>query len=545
MAASRRRTTKKNLGQTMNDVDRRLKSVEVRGTYRSSALTSVDGSLISNDTVTIEKLDPELRRLLLKLIDDNQVTNDVVMPLFSEMQDYAVTLGSVAQESADGKNTVIYQNEEPDTEGRQIDDIWFDTNDGYKPHKFNGEEWVAAEFGDGAISDLNVGKLTTGTFAVGMVMSIGAQEIGDQQFWTRLTAMNQSVTVGTEPFRQSTDAFEMRMVDSIQNNYFSRVALSMVWNSLDTSMNPVIKVQRRNLVPVLANVTGRNESSLTGSLSDQELAIWTLTPFDTRYSPYLRGLPSISFDDPTGTPAGQIGSYDVKRFGLEASSGNAWVTISDVSTSTRSVNLYAAGFTGNSRKASMILSGYYGEIIVDEGIFSAQPLLCRIYSTADTTVSTDQWAAVNYNYVQLPKTNPFSYASFSIGTLLSGTNNGGSVTNSIRAVRVPRDGYYRISGQVLFETGSGTRQVSVRALGSTTTTGVAHNVGSNVALVKGDGNGSELTLQYNAIMGLSEGQRICVWAYTSDGADVTGANPDQTYICVEYVGRRSNPDINT
>lgn len=56
-----------------------------------------------------------------------------------------------AQTTADGKNTVIYSTSQPSTTGRKINDVWFDTDDGYKMYRFNGSAWVASQFGENAI----------------------------------------------------------------------------------------------------------------------------------------------------------------------------------------------------------------------------------------------------------------------------------------------------------------------------------------------------------------------------------------------------------
>ena len=67
-----------------------------------------------------------------------------------------------AQSTADGKNTVFYQATAPSTVGRKINDLWYDTDDGYKPYRFDGSIWVAAPFGNAAIANLDAGKITTG-----------------------------------------------------------------------------------------------------------------------------------------------------------------------------------------------------------------------------------------------------------------------------------------------------------------------------------------------------------------------------------------------
>lgn len=57
-----------------------------------------------------------------------------------------------AQTTADGKNTIYRQNTQPSTSGRKVGDVWFKTNDDNKMHTFNGTSWVAATFGEQAIT---------------------------------------------------------------------------------------------------------------------------------------------------------------------------------------------------------------------------------------------------------------------------------------------------------------------------------------------------------------------------------------------------------
>lgn len=92
-----------------------------------------------------------------------------------------------AQSTADGKNTVFYQATAPSTAGRKINDLWYDTDDGYKPYRFNGSNWVAAPFGNAAIANLDVGKIVgdQGNFnwlEAKHIKSLNGLNIGNGQF---------------------------------------------------------------------------------------------------------------------------------------------------------------------------------------------------------------------------------------------------------------------------------------------------------------------------------------------------------------------------
>ncbi|MBU5342275.1 phage tail spike protein [Caldifermentibacillus hisashii] len=92
-----------------------------------------------------------------------------------------------AQLTADGKNTVFYQATAPSTVGRKVNDLWYDTDDGYKPYYFNGSSWIPAPFGNAAIANLDVGKIVgdQGNFnwlEAKHIKSLNGLNIGNGQF---------------------------------------------------------------------------------------------------------------------------------------------------------------------------------------------------------------------------------------------------------------------------------------------------------------------------------------------------------------------------
>lgn len=63
---------------------------------------------------------------------------------------------SNAQTTADGKNSIFYQDTAPSTTGRKEYDIWFDTANGNKMYYFNGIAWTEKQFGTDAIADSTI-----------------------------------------------------------------------------------------------------------------------------------------------------------------------------------------------------------------------------------------------------------------------------------------------------------------------------------------------------------------------------------------------------
>lgn len=100
-----------------------------------------------------------------------------------------------AQTSADGKNTVWYQTTAPTGTGHKVGDTWFDTDDGNRIYRWDGDSWEPAQFGTNAIANaaitnaliadatiqnakiatLDAAKITTGILNAAR---IGAKSIG-------------------------------------------------------------------------------------------------------------------------------------------------------------------------------------------------------------------------------------------------------------------------------------------------------------------------------------------------------------------------------
>ena len=125
-------------------------------------------------------------------IDWSKLASNVVTPIntantnasqaIADASAAAIAAGN-AQTTADGKNTVYYQDAQPPTTSRKLGDVWFDTNDSNRMYRWNSTAWEAEQFGVNAIADLSItnakivdaaiqsakiasldaGKITTGT----------------------------------------------------------------------------------------------------------------------------------------------------------------------------------------------------------------------------------------------------------------------------------------------------------------------------------------------------------------------------------------------
>ena len=72
-------------------------------------------------------------------------------------------LAQAAQTTANGKNTVYYDDRQPTGGTYKIGDTWFDTDDDNKIYRYTGTQWSAVTLGDDALASLSASKLTAGT----------------------------------------------------------------------------------------------------------------------------------------------------------------------------------------------------------------------------------------------------------------------------------------------------------------------------------------------------------------------------------------------
>lgn len=103
----------------------------------------------------------------------------------------AVAAGN-AQTTANGKNSVWYQTTAPAGSSHKVHDVWFDTDDGNKIYRWDGDSWEAAQLGtnaiaalaitDALIANLDAAKITAASFeGIHIVGSIIETDTGDDR----------------------------------------------------------------------------------------------------------------------------------------------------------------------------------------------------------------------------------------------------------------------------------------------------------------------------------------------------------------------------
>jgi hypothetical protein len=76
---------------------------------------------------------------------------------------------SSALTSANGKNTIYRQNEQPSGGTYAVGDTWFDSNDNNKIHRYDGTTWVAVQLGGNGLANINANAITTGTIDASVI----------------------------------------------------------------------------------------------------------------------------------------------------------------------------------------------------------------------------------------------------------------------------------------------------------------------------------------------------------------------------------------
>lgn len=85
--------------------------------------------------------------------------------------DAAKTTASNAVSIANGKNTAYYQTTQPSGGTYKTNDLWFDTDDGYRMYYYNGSAWTATQYGTNAIlaSAITAEKIAASAVTAGKI----------------------------------------------------------------------------------------------------------------------------------------------------------------------------------------------------------------------------------------------------------------------------------------------------------------------------------------------------------------------------------------
>ena len=159
--SSRRRNSKKNLGNSISDIQRRIRRMERKPIRTRLQNRVIKGSAIAPNTITPEEVSFGTAVVTsdnpADVIDTPKEGLLIVDPttnsasVYSEAQgDYVTIQDAAAVAIAQGKSKTYVQNDEPTGGTYSLGDLWIDTNDGNKLYAYSGSAWAAKQ--DGAIS---------------------------------------------------------------------------------------------------------------------------------------------------------------------------------------------------------------------------------------------------------------------------------------------------------------------------------------------------------------------------------------------------------
>jgi hypothetical protein len=175
---SRRRSSNKNLGNSISDVRRRIRYLERKpirtklqnrvikaAAIAPSSITADEVSFGTNTVVDIVGTE-DPKNLVANLKAGDEITDRETgeKKVYDELNDQFISIKDpAAQASADGKNKIYRQNSQP-TGGTYVQgDTWFDTDDDNKIYRYDGTSWVGFTLGDNALASISANKITAGT----------------------------------------------------------------------------------------------------------------------------------------------------------------------------------------------------------------------------------------------------------------------------------------------------------------------------------------------------------------------------------------------
>ncbi len=100
------------------------------------------------------------RTVITSMIDADAVTETELAPEVVTDISTALSTATAAQATADQRNKIFYTASAPTATA--VNDLWFDSDNGYRLAQWNGSAWVDFGLGNAAIGNLDAGKITAG-----------------------------------------------------------------------------------------------------------------------------------------------------------------------------------------------------------------------------------------------------------------------------------------------------------------------------------------------------------------------------------------------
>ena len=189
MASRRRR--RKSIGKVVVDVERRVRRVEKRPGATRLKRNVVTGEKIQYRTVPTKAIQPDAitaneAEFGINFVSTTQPTDylkegtiwfdptDGATSVYDlDTSSFIPISDTVAQASADGKNTIYRQASEPTGGTYVTGDVWFDTDDDNKIYRYqaNTATWVGFTLGNNALASISAVKITAGSLDAGVIVT--------------------------------------------------------------------------------------------------------------------------------------------------------------------------------------------------------------------------------------------------------------------------------------------------------------------------------------------------------------------------------------
>lgn len=195
--------------------------------YLSSSKISLVGGTWSDTQPTWTEGSYIWTRSYIVWSDDTITTTT---PILANALNTANSVANTALSTADGKNAVFYQPNQPSATGRKTNDVWYDTGNENAMYYFDGKLWVKKAFGNNALDNISASKITTGTLDAKKVtlINLDAGSITTGTITGLDAIFNRSFTVNS-PY-SDTQSF---IIEANQNNIIIGTRIKDVLYSTD------------------------------------------------------------------------------------------------------------------------------------------------------------------------------------------------------------------------------------------------------------------------------------------------------------------------
>jgi hypothetical protein len=347
-----------------------------------------------------------------------KTANDNLVVANQNAQDAARKAG-LAQDTADGKNTVWYLDSAPTVTNSKIGDTWFNTSDGNKMSNWNGSAWVLKLYGTNAIADLAItnakisnldaAKITTGFLDAGRIQAA-------------------SITVNMLAVGDFTDYFDGGSFDNPNNLPW----LGIPDNTVVLDQNQYVSGNQSLRVGPSSNTRSyplrRDISVKAGQVYYFESWVFMDGSFN--------GNPALVFTDPkAGTSIGTLSLIPVAANNWYKVTGT--ITTSGSTTSMR-VNMTANNTAGNMWLDDMTFKQQYNGTLIADGSITSPKVAANSIDTNNLKAGAVTAPIIASNAITTDKLDAYAITAKHniVGALIQTATSGARTEMTSQGIRV-------------------------------------------------------------------------------------------------------------